>query len=473
MKLEFIRYFFFFTACTVFLGGCNKEQLLEDEGGGYSREMRAITVTTHLPRAIESGTSAEDGVQTLRLIAYEYNGTNYLAQKANTYYTAAEASAGNGTYQIRMEIPQGIAVRIFVVANEKAQWNLGDQAMSAYSLQNKIINHLEAGITLDIQPPFVMFSESETIESFNYQPQEVTLVRTVAKVSISLQAKFDQIVGLNGGSITISSAALKRLPNTQKVAPGFPFAGNEELDLSNTASKDFTFVPVVNAQNNVTGFTTEATRKLIFYLPEYTISNKNYYSFIQIEGQYTPLGSSSSIPITYRIPIGNGVQKLYNGSGILSVDQLLADDLTITRNNHYEFDATLQTLGETDGLLFYVKAQPWMEGETTEGVSPGAPYLNVSNIELTLTDTTFKRIYFWTNQPEKTVRVMPTIQDTANATRPLSDFFDITMLFANTQQTNGSIEISARMGIPAGQYVIYLNAGGLVRDIRITIHSTT
>lgn len=469
MKLKRIRYIFLLVASLIILNGCGEEQFLENGDGGYGREMTALTITTHLAGAVENGTPAEDEIQTLRLIAYEYNGTNYLGQKANAYHTAAEAATSDGTYQIRVEIPQGITIRIFIVANEKAEWNLGNQAMSANSLQNKVIDHLKAEATVDIQPPFVMFAESEVIESTDYLARQIPLTRAIAKVSLSLQAYFDKIAGLNGGDITLVNAELKQLPKTQKVAPGFSFMGNESLDLSNTASKSFTFTPVVDTESSVIGFTTKAAQKLVFYLPEYNISNKAFYSFIQINGQYTPLGSSSSIPITYRIPIGNGVQKLYESPATNSVGQLTTDDLTITRNNHYEFDATILTLGETDGILLYVKAQPWTEGETVEGISPEAPYLNVSNIEITLTNDTTKRIYFWTNQPENRVGMMPTLKDKDNITRPLSDFFDAKVHFTNTTQTNGYIEVNTCMDLPLGKYTIYLNAGGLVRDIRVTI----
>lgn len=470
MKLKLIRYILSLTAGFVVLGGCSKEQLLDDEGG-YSREMTALTITTRVPVSTENGTSAEDEIQTLRLIAYAYNGTAYRTQQANVYNTATEAAAGNGTYQIRITIPQGIAVRIFVVANEKAEWNLGNQTISAASLQNKVINHLEAESALNIRPPFVMFAESETIESTDYQAQQVSLTRTVAKLSLSLQADFARIAGLNGGNITIEKVELQRLPNTQILVPGFPFSGNESTDLSNTLSQRFFSTPTVDAGNNVIGFTTAADRKLVFYLPEYRITNKAYYSFLKIDGQYTPSGSSTSLPISYQIPVGNGVQQLYEGVNPPTIGQLTTSDLTITRNNHYAFDATIQTLGATDGILLYVKAQPWIEGETVEGGIPEAPYLNVSNITITLTDATPKRIYFWTNQPEKAVGIMTTIKDKNNTVMPLSDIFDATVRFTNTTQTNGYIEIGARTGIPSGNYTIYLNAGGLVRDVQVTIHS--
>lgn len=469
MKLQLIRCFFLLTAGAAFLNGCSEEQLLADDAGGYGREMTALTLTTHLPQAFDNGTSAEDDVQTLRLLVYEYNGTSYLSQKANAYYTAAEASAGNGTYQMRIEVPHGIAIRVFVVANEKAQWNLGDPAMSATALRNKVIDPLEAGATLDMQPPFVMFNESGTIESSDYRAQDLPLVRTIAKVSLSVQALFDQIVGLNGGEISLTNATLKRLPKTQKLAPGFSYTANDESDFSLTTTKAFTLTPVVDGQNRVTGFTTEAARKLLFYVPEYLLSHKAYYSFLQINGQYTPLGSSSSLPITYRIPVGDGVQKLYEASGAASVDQLLTDDLSITRNTHYDFEATLQTLGQSDGLQLYVQAQPWVEGETVEGASPGAPYLNVSNIDLTLTGTTLKRLYFWTNQPVNTVGIMPTLKDAGDVSRTLDDLFHVTLHFTNTLQTNGSVEIRALANTPSGTYTIYLNAGGLMRSIRVQV----
>lgn len=466
MTLKRIRYIFLLTAKTVLFSGCSEEQFMENEDG-YSRDMTALTVITRAPGNTENGTSAEDDVQNLRLIVYEYNGTNYLAQKANVYNTAAEASAGNGTYHIRVEIPHGIAVRVFVVANEKAEWNLGVPSMNAGTLRNKVIDHIGEKATMDIQPPFVMFAETETIESSDYQVRQVSLIRTVAKVSLSVQAVFDQIAGLNGGEIAINNAELKRLPKTQKVAPGFIFDGDADQDLSNTDSESFMLTPTVDGANRVTGFTTEASKKLVFYLPEYNISDKAYYSFIQINGQYTPLGSSTSLPITYRIPLGNGVQQLYAGDSRPSIGQLSADDLTISRNNHYDFEATIQTLGEADGMLLHVKALPWTDGETIEAVSPGAPYLNVSNIEITLPDSNPKRIFFWTNQPQDVVGIMPNATDGSGTTVALDNLFDITVHFENTTQTNGTVEIKALQNTSSGNYTICLNAGGLRRYILI------
>lgn len=130
-------------------------------------------------------------------------------------------------------------------------------------------------------------------------------------------------------------------------------------------------------------------------------------------------------------------------------------------------------------LEIITNVDPWTTKDVEGDV--GAPYLNVSELETTVYDGVVSRVYFWSNQPTD-VYVSSVGKDNSNNPIDVSSIFtDLAGIGASNchyaynadlKSGEGYIDI-LNSGTTSGTIIrkIYLNAGGVKREIKVTSQS--
>lgn len=385
----------------IVLIGCAKE--IDIKPDTADENMATLIIQTKTLDITSEIAAAERIVKKLRLMVFD----EYGVQVFNRLYIDPETISQNegNIYSIRERLPKTLGnIRICLVANEFSSWNLGrtTNKVTYTMLQNKVLNFerdcpdLFSGNNMDINigdGNCLMFSDAGAYyfgENGVQIATPVELVRTLAKISLTLSYDQNNFAGINftgGERFELIKASVHHQPVESYLTPA---VYNYDNFISSTA-KPFSY-----DSNNIT----PTTNTLTFYIPEHLISTENMilgqYTLLQVWGRYV---KSNGLPldVSYHIPIGNGVQKLYDGKGLFIKD-LNTADLTITRNTHYVFTGTINKLGELDGLQLYLQVKDWEDGGYIDVEHP-APWLNVSDIVVTAP----AQIYFWSNTPNISV----------------------------------------------------------------------
>ena len=170
------------------------------------------------------------------------------------------------------------------------------------------------------------------------------------------------------------------------------------------------------------------------------------------------------------------------------IDLKTTDDVTpnlsspILRNHSYNVEIqSVSGPGSDTGIDAYrgkvligvhIKADPWAEVDIDEDIL--GRKLSVSALEKELVGTSVERIYFNSNQ--KTVTLDAQGLNSSNNPVNITSFLEnaaTTNLHYNynnsTKTGTGYIDLKASSSATDGTYRIYLNAGGLKREIKVTV----
>lgn len=473
----------------ILVAGCTKEQITDELPTEYNSVMLSLTT-----RAGENTLSSENErtIRALRLMIFNSEGV----QVKNSYYEGASLNGLKkeiGTFSLTERLPRDLGqIKVCLIANEPSSWNLGRNSnkVSYVILSNLAIdynhdfnfinnngNSDDLNLYLSPDDCFLMYAET----SINFVAGDVSiaetlpLIRTAAKVTLTLG--YDNLLDVdynNGEDFVLKNASISNQPVYSYL---FANAYNNDQFFS-TAPKILEYNPE-----------TKATRPITFYIPEYYLSAETFaadlITCIEVQGEYTTRGIK--IPVVYKIPLGDRVQKIFADNNYTPV----IGDYSISRNHHYVVDGRITKLGEKDGMQAKISIAPWIDGGSVE-VESSAPYLNVSEIALQRTVSLVKtdisdKIFFWSNQPQSQIMLEPftaTYYDTdgkkieiSQDSSPQIDAEIIKYSEANGSnffENNGYVTINVKLpsSITWAKLIVtfYIKAGSLKRQITITYH---
>lgn len=125
--------------------------------------------------------------------------------------------------------------------------------------------------------------------------------------------------------------------------------------------------------------------------PEYQLTvptDVDKAMYYLISAQYKE-ASGATFDVAYKIPLRRN---------------LLIDNYSLNRNDHYEVTATITKRGEMDGAQINYTVRDWSGRDVSVDINKD-PFLDVSNIEVNAYDAAMTRVYFYTNQPASQVYV--------------------------------------------------------------------
>lgn len=485
--------------CVLVLLGCQQTREL-DEQEPLKGERNVLRISTS---AVNNGDDAENAIRTLRLFIFDKDG----AMVFNKLFHTNEAQSGStgsgytyflktddGGYQIS-ELLKKMDIQVLMVANEMRSFDQPTYSIDA--VRGAVLNFREmyrgSGNFTDIaitgldngadNKGFIpMFAETGIIAQGNWDAVmgkvlNLRLVRTLAKASITIKAQEINDPNFNvGDQLIISSASIGRMPAQS-------FLGYVASDLH----VPFTLSSTVQFNNPITinhGSTTPlSTDKLTFYITEYlidqTLVDNGQYAFLQVNG-VLKRASGDEVQTIYRIPIGNGVKKLY-GAGAVRPEDLSPSDLTVTRNNYYAFEAGLSTIGSIQALEINVSVKDWEATVDVNG-SDDTPLLSVSTLLTKMTENKV-RVHFWTNEQNVGIEALGTtagagftVNDvfknlSATPGSSTSNFVVIPSSSAQYHRFNGYMDFEfndpTRYTATPQTYTVVLRAGQLTRTLTI------
>lgn len=478
--------------------GCTAEFLQEDKPV-TERDNAVLSLSTRIGD-ITAGSGNENIVKTLRLMVFNSAG----AQIANTYYEETlleELKNGDGkTFTLTQRLPRDLGqINVCLIANEPQSWDLGrtTDKVSYIVLQNLTIHYLQNfdfinnngnvdDLNLYVSPDDYFLMYVETATNFIAGNMSITdvlqLKRTAAKVTLVLG--YDRLSDVNydnGEDFELKSVSIQNQP-----LYSFLFGATYDSDEFFSSA----YQVLVYKQD------TKVTEPVSFYIPEHYLSenafNSNLKTYIEVLGEYTTGGIK--VPVIYKIPLGEGVQKIYTMPNYTPS----IEDYTIVRNHHYTVNGKITRLGEKDGLQAQISILPWVDGGNIEVDTP-APYLNVSDIALKRTISSAEpdisdKIFFWTNQPQDQLTFTPATVtyyeadglplDLSGLSPELLPLVGMDMVKysvsgnpGNFFENNGHVTVNVHLPqtILWRKLVLtfHVKAGNLKRLIRITYHTET
>ena len=478
-------------------GGCQKESAGPDPNGADG----ALVISA---KASEPGTDAENAIRTLRLFVFSTDdGTMLLNKMYKTADAAADVPQGSytyfvnqgGAYRISEMLPKQ-NINVMLLANETAAMD-GDYTMDQVrDFQLRYYNQYGSTDVMDVKITGTdngadnrgyvpMFTEIGELSLFQWNAGngrivDMPLKRNLAKVALKLEAGAinDPAFQVGRDKITIKSASVVRIPQ-------FSYVGDVSLTyagpLISSATK--TFSQPIETDGTTTGQTTD---QLTFYVPEYVIAqdyaDNGQYTYIQVNAEYYSADTGETISSVYKIPLGNGVNKLYDASAPADLKDLTREDFVVSRNTLYNVQATVSSKGTLQVFQVTVGIEPWTAGEDVN-VDSDTPLLNVSNLSVDMSASKV-RVYFWTNQANSYIEAAGKKNATAD--------FDVNTVFSDLSGTagantgnfhiyaagedkqypyNGYIDLrfadAATYSGDSDIYTLMLNAGGLRRSISV------
>lgn len=459
-----------FVLMTVILSVCLSACTKESEIPTQDEQKTTFTLYTRAGNSQKSGETDEDAINTVRAIVFEvneYDNTiNYTRQVANQLFRSGDP--------IKLSFDKCDNVRVLLIANEKSEWNLANRNKTATEIKEINIIYGDFKEDVEISSPFFMFCESNTLSGQTDNNVSLQLIRNIARIDLSLTCKASDVTGLNGGTLKLTGLRIERM--APEAGLGISYTG-----ISQSAPEDYltsktleliegiNYFPTYNDDKTFSGFTTNG---ISFYVTEHYVTNKDLYTYISIFGTYTSQGSTGSFPVEYTLPIGSDITQKKIEENLLT-----PSELTLMRNNLYEMKASFKNLQKVSEV--YVNVKPWDTNDVNGSIHEGKYYLNVSDIDPTLSyanDTVL--IQFWSNLPASSIRVLPTTKENGS-TLPTNNLF-ISLAKENGVENPTNIEFVennnwGRLRLvfnqgaaePGKTYEITLAAGYLERTINI------
>lgn len=436
------------------MSGCSTEKHIESD----ELPLTKVSLSVDFPMPFSLTLDDENAIKKFRMIVFTTNRTGY-EQGQMVVNKLVYASSATQSVILNEIVPVGY-LNIYFIANESDSWGLGSVTTTA-ALKSKVIAYGNTYPT----PEFPMFSEYKQVKidingntTHNGEPIVLNAIeRNVSKVSLKLNCEFDAMPT----PITLTEASIVNMPITSTLYPSL-FNSSQESDFFNGAATTLSIGTNLEAITSGSGGFKTTGDGIDFYIPEYLITQASEYTYVFLKGYVT---SNPGITVKYRLPIGNGIKENTPAKLVLSGT---IDELTITRNIHYTFNANIKSLGEMDGVEVIPGIKPWnpqdVPGDNT------APYLNVSALETTTYDAAVSRVYFWSNQPSVVVDEMTSdiVPVEVNTLFDRLAGVGAANLHFNAATKTGYIDIVNRLLEGAQQTKIYLRSGLLRRELTIT-----
>lgn len=447
------------------LSSCNQELLISKEGTDEQQEMSLVISTRIGDAGTLEGTVYENKINSLRVIVFEGKqradgGYELTEQVANEYYSA------DLTNKITIKFPKCDWVQVFLVANERNEWNLTNRTKSADEIEEYLVDYSMS--ELSAPHHFLMFTKSNVLTGRSDETGiSLSLVRNLARVDLNLSCTFAEVTDLvSGGRLELSVARIHRMASVSGL--GTPIS----IDIS----KDFlegeevlltegdNYHTQTSGDGSITGFNSNIT----FYVPEYKIEDSQEYTYIYVMGNYhRPDGSS--VKVAYTIPIGGGIT-----SDKINNNKFNLEDVMIERNTLYRLNGTFKSLKQISDI--YASILPWTDENTSGSINKPIPaQLNVSDISPALGINEQIFIQFWSDQALGDIRVLPRVATSEGEEFDIDEIFtDLTPIFVMNELDQwtrwGRLSLAFKAGVAKVNtvYKFTLVAGSLQREISVT-----
>lgn len=451
---------------TVAFGGCSQNDRIGEQSDAGSKDVQLyITVSRNV-------VDPEYDVTSLRMLVFDQDKSLIINTKFDpgTVY-----DPGSKNYLLNATIKNTSAVRVFVIANERSTWNM--QGILTYEGVKKLEAdyHDKLNDLSNVTAPFLMLASID--QDIPTPPdtkieRSLSLVRNVVKVSLSLKQKLLEMQE----ALTFKKAVIERVPKQGFLCTGLTYDAARGFTQTKTYDLE-----AIGSTIDPTFEYSKLNQELTFYIAEHILTDKTKYTRLLITATRNTDGMSE---VTYEIPLGNGVEKLYDPVSPLTMEQLTTQDLSAARNTHFVIDATV---GISD-IATSFKVKEWIEKEIPGEIT--APYLNISSMEedvkiTTVTENGSDRVVFdreqfvflvWTNLSKEDLMLNTTVQRDFDTPVPLGDVFDFTWTVTEANQgflpnvptATGRLELSFKNPTKKwAQYKLKVSAKNLSRSIMI------
>ena len=346
-------------------------------------------VVLHVPIS-RGGDDPESIIANARLMIFSGEGSRSVIK--NVYQT--------GNTAFKELVPCG-KLNIYLIANEKAEWNLGS-VTSVYELKDKLSN-LSAYPVVSLDSPIPMAGIYENVNlaldgtitqngaQIDLSSAIGTVKRLYAKVTLYLNSTYSGITARERH--VLEKVSICSLPKTYYLLPR-SYQGTDDSDYFTGA--DALLIPGITYSNSQDMYGNEGFYgEFSFYIPEHIVSDPSKASYIYFVTHIFNEGDTSTKRY-FKLKIGNGIP---NGMAYMDRPGVTTEDLAIDRNKHYIFRVTnLRNDGQTEAEVF-----PSVEEWTPVGVDGNTQErkLTVSMTEINMTNNFSPvRVYFSSNQPD-------------------------------------------------------------------------
>lgn len=327
------------------LPGCTSDELEKTDSPGE---------TTILKIPVTRSPGVENELSTLRMIIFSNRGKCLV----NT------TEPKNGS-TFEEEVPVGY-LNLYLIANERASWNL-DNVASIQELKSKPVFFTNYP-AVDDSNPIPMFGAHENIYAAidmttivdEQNEGDGTVERLYAKVTLNLDCTFSS-PGVNT-KIILDSVRIKRMPGESYLSP--------ERYSDNTFFDGQKIIPGTTHGYDPSDNTSFNT-SIDFYIPEYIINDKSKYTYLSI---FVHKDGAPANTQEYTLVIGDGIGT--HSISEMKGNSVTLDDLRVSRNTHYTFQATITgfTTAEMDLIA---SVDPWGSAPVNT-IIDGQYYLTLS-----------------------------------------------------------------------------------------------
>jgi hypothetical protein len=297
---------------------------------GDDRPEEFVSVRIPLTRGSQA---EEDKIADARIIVCRTTGQQeILANK--------QQSAPNTTFNLIL--PVGY-VNLYLIANEQKSWDM-DRLASAAQLKQKMQTYA-AYPEVDGSHPVPMFGKFEQLyihsdgtASANKSGDEFTdlasenVKRIFSKVTLALSCRFKDLS--NGGiPVEVKSVSVKCMPKASYLWRA-RYTATAPAGFFDGAKAPATDYSPIREQNQTTGFSGTST----FYIPEYMVNDTALYTYLSV---VVNVAGSAHVEKEYKLVIGDGLKNKKNDNAYMLGKNKTVNDLNITRNTHYIFNAKI------------------------------------------------------------------------------------------------------------------------------------
>jgi hypothetical protein len=342
----------------------------EEYAGKSNRPGELVNVQIPFTRGSQA---EEDQIAEARLIACYANGGQQV-------WVNKLQSAPNTTF--KLSLPVG-TLNLYLIANEQKSWKL-DQLTTATQLKEKMLNYA-AYPEVDASHPAPMFGKFEQLYIHSDGTTTATqggslggenVQRIFSKVSLKLSCRFKDLA--NGGiPIEVKSVSVKRMPKASYLEQA-RYTGAYPAGFFDGVQAPATDYAPTYEQQQIAGFSGTST----FYVPEYLVNDTALYTYLSI---VLNVKGSAHVEKEYRLVIGDGLKNKQHDNAYMLGKNKTVNDLNITRNTHYVFEAKIlgfDLTGNKD-IALRTEVLTWEAQSSAPEIAP--PYnLTISQSEFAI-----------------------------------------------------------------------------------------
>lgn len=284
-------------------------------------------------------------------------------------------------------VPTGL-LDVYFIANELPAWSLASISSPA-ELKSKVLSYTVHPV-VDNNNPIPMVGIIQDLDAVYGTTAVIDgedgkiLERLYAKVTLGLYCDFGDI---EDTEIVIDKVLINSMPGASYLSPATYTASTF---FSSTGSEIIIPGAAHGYAPDTDGFKAEG---IVFYIPEYLISDKTKYTYLSIHASEK---GNASVTREYTVAIGNGMENL-TIDGMKGSSTTVAD-LTVSRNTHYMIEAYIKGFHQSHSLTVNAKVVGW------EGVNIDTGYptylLTVSRDNFNLAAGSQGAVYINTDHPD-------------------------------------------------------------------------